>query len=156
MTRSKDHKYSFRLAMVLYARTNGIRAAAAAFGASRNTVRKWLRRFQEGGRSALQEQPRAPRRCPHKTSAYHERKILEARRQAPCFGPRRLKDLFDLRSSMGAIARVLRAQGLTRRRRKALQRKKRPARHQGSIQALGAHPGRYQAPFRHPPPTGRR
>ena len=123
MIRSKDHKFSLRLQMVLHGRTHGIRAAARAFATTPKTVRRWLERFNEAGRSGLRDRSRAPHSCPHKTSAYREKRILEARRRAPCFGPRRLKDLFGLKASTGAIARILRAHGLTRRRRKKHQRK---------------------------------
>ncbi len=123
MIRSKDHKFSLRLEMVLHAKTHGIRSAARSFATTPKTVRRWLERFNEAGRSGLRDRSRAPHSCPHKTSAYHENRIIEARRQAPCFGPRRLKDLFGLKPSTGAIARILRAHGLTRRRRKKHQRK---------------------------------
>ncbi len=123
MIRSKDHKFSLRLQMVLYARSHGIRPAARAFDTTPKTVRRWVARFNRGGRSALRDLSRAPRFCPHKTSPYHEKRILEARRQAPCFGPRRIRDLFGVKVSLGAIARILRQHGLTRRRRKKHQRK---------------------------------
>ncbi len=123
MIRSKDHKYSLRLQMVLHARTHGIRPAARRFATTPKTVRRWVARFEQGGRSALHDLSRAPHSCPHKTSAYHEKRILEARRRAPCFGPRRLKDLFGLKPSFGAIARILRRHNLTGRRRKKHRRK---------------------------------
>jgi transposase len=124
MIHARDHKYSTRLSLVLHARTHGIHAAARALGCSRNTVRLWLRRFEQAGRSGLQERSRAPGSCPHKTSRACERQTLAARAALPCAGPRRLKDLFGLKASQGAIARILRAHGLTRRRKKARQRKR--------------------------------
>ena len=123
MIRSKNHKYSLRLQMVLHARTHGIRAAMRAFGTTRNTVRTWLRRFEAGGRSALAELSKAPKTCPHKTSPAQEKKILAARDHLPCAGAHRLKDLFGLKPSEGAIKRILRQKGLTRKRRKKRQRK---------------------------------
>jgi transposase len=117
MIRSKDHKFDLRLRLVRHARTHGIRAAARSFGCARNTVRTWLRRFERGGPSTLLERSRAPRHCPHKTSPVEEKRIVAARRKLPCAGPRRLKDLFGLAPSQGAIARILRARGLTRKRR---------------------------------------
>lgn len=123
MIQSKDHKFSLRLQMALHANTHGVRPTARAFATTPKTVRRWLGRFNQAGRSALHDRSRAPLRCPHKTSPYHENRILEARRQTPCFGPRRLKDLFGLKPSTGAIARILRQHGLTRRRRKKHQRK---------------------------------
>ena len=90
MIRSKDHKFSLRLQMVLHAKTHGIRHAARLFATTPKTVRRWLERFKEAGRSGLRDRSRAPHSCPHKTSAYHENRIIEARRQAPCFGQQRL------------------------------------------------------------------
>ena len=123
MIRSKNHKYSLRLQLVLHARSHGIHAATRAFGCSRNTVRLWLRRFQEGGRAALREQSHAPKSCPHKTPPAQEKQVLAARAALPCAGARRLKDLFGLKPSEGAIKRILRQRGLARRRRKARRRK---------------------------------
>jgi transposase len=123
MIRSPDHKFDLRLRMAKHAKTHSIRDAARVFACSRNTVRLWLRRFEAGGRSALRERSRAPKSCPHRTSPHQEKRILAARDQAPCFGPRRLKLLFGLRPSTGAIARVLRQNGRTRKPRRRGHRK---------------------------------
>ena len=48
MIRSKHHKFDLRL--VIQAKEHGICHAARSFGCSRNTVRKWLRRFEHHGR----------------------------------------------------------------------------------------------------------
>ena len=124
MIGAKDHKYEIRLKMVFYARNEGIWAAARHFGCSRNTVRLWLRRFGQGGRSDLVDRSRAPHSSPHKTSRREEQRILEARRRVPCYGPARLKHHFGLKASLGAIGRVLRQAGLTRRRRKKHEKKR--------------------------------
>lgn len=42
--RMKTDRYLLRQKLVAHARTHGIKATARAFGYSRNTVRKWLRR----------------------------------------------------------------------------------------------------------------
>jgi transposase InsO family protein len=123
MLYSRDHKYEMRLELVLLARSTSIRAAMRQFGCARNTVRLWLGRFEEGGRDALRDRSRAPHHIPHKTPAYHERRVLEARRQVPCYGPARLKQHFHLHPSQGAIARILRQAGLTRKRRRRSQKK---------------------------------
>jgi transposase len=41
------------------------------FGVSRKTGYKWLRRFKDEGLDGLADQPRAPKRCPHKTTPFH-------------------------------------------------------------------------------------
>lgn len=92
-------------------------------GCSRNTVRLWLRRFRAQGRQGLHPKSCAPKTCPHKTAAADEAAVLRARARVPCFGPRRLKDLFGLAPSPGAIARILRQHGLSRPRRRRRVRK---------------------------------
>ena len=123
MIRAENQNFQLRLSLVMYAREHGIRQAAQAFACSRNTVRKWLRRHEGKGRAGLVELSRAAKTCPHKTSAYHEARVIEARRKTPCFGPRRLKDLHGLKPSHGAIARIPRQRGLTRKPRRKFQKK---------------------------------
>jgi len=121
--RAKDKKYFIRLEMAKFARTHGVRPAMVRFACARNTVRLWVKRFKEGGPSNLHDRSRAPKSCPHKTSPQEERKVLEARRQIPPFGPRRLRDLCGCKPSLGAIARILRENGLTKKPRRKHQRK---------------------------------
>ena len=116
------HKYAIRLAMAKYARAHGNRAAARHYGCSRNTVRLWRRRFEAEALAGLQDRSQAPHHCPHKTSEHHERRVLKARRQSR-FGALRLKDDFDLKPSIGAIGRIIRQAGETKRPRKKSQKK---------------------------------
>ena len=122
MIRIKDHKYNLRLRLVVHARSHGIHAAARYFGCSRNTVRKWLRRYEQGGRSGLRELSRAPHRCPHKTSDKIEKKVLKARKRSG-FGGERLVREFNLPCSAGAAKRILRQKKLTRKPRRKHQTK---------------------------------
>jgi transposase InsO family protein len=46
------------------------------------------------------------------------------RKQAPCFGPRRLKDEFELPCGLSAIARILRQSGLTRKKKRKFRKKR--------------------------------
>ncbi len=124
MTRSKDHTFDLRVHLVQHALHHGIRAAADTFQTSRNTVRKWLRRFQEHGLPGLKEESRAPRSCPHQTSNHFEQQVLAQRARTPGFGARRLKREFGLKPSVGAIARILRQHGLTRRKKRKHQTKR--------------------------------
>jgi hypothetical protein len=86
-------------------------------GCSRNTVRKWLRRYRERGKPGLEERSPAPRRIPHMTSPEVEQKALEARDALPCFGARRLTQTFVLPCFTGAVGRILRQAGRSRRRK---------------------------------------
>ncbi len=127
MIRSKDHQFDLRLDMVIYARQHGIRATVREFCTSRNTVRKWLRRYEKDARSGLQALSRAPKSCPHKTPWQTEQQIIRLRERTH-FSPRRLKDEFDISASVGAIHRIIHAEGLTRKQRKKRHRKSRDLR----------------------------
>ena len=118
MAKSKNHKFDLRLHLVRDAIQNGIRATMRAYECSRNTVRMWLRRFQQEGIRGLEERSRAAKSCPHKTSAEDEREVLKQRARTPGFGAERLKREFELKASVGAIKRILKQAGLTKRRKK--------------------------------------
>jgi hypothetical protein len=55
---------------------------------------------------------------PAQNAAEVEQKVLQARDAIPCFGPQRLKQEFGLPCSTGAIGRILRRHGRSRRRKK--------------------------------------
>ena len=112
-----ESSYELRLRVVHSARQIGLKPTARLFGASPQTVRKWVRRYQAQKRRGLADRSHAPRRCPHKTSPQLERQLGEPR-QLSGFGPRRLKVEFQLPVSQGAIARILRQQGLVRPRKR--------------------------------------
>ena len=50
-----------RKALVEYAKAHGIKPAMRHFGCSRNTIRKWLRRFETEGHEGLKGLPRGRR-----------------------------------------------------------------------------------------------
>lgn len=125
MIRSQDHRFDWRLQLVLHARQYGQRAAARRFRCSRRTVAKWWRRFQQQpGRTSLLERSRAPQRCPHKTKPEIEQQVLAQRRRTPGFGAERLKREFELPCGVSAIKRILRQHGLTRQPRRRHQRQR--------------------------------
>lgn len=121
--KSEVSKTELRLGMVRHAQKHGIREAARAYRSSRNTVRVWKRRYEAEGMRGLADRSRAPQRIPHKTSAYQETKVVEAREKVSCYGPERLKWFFRLKPSAGAIGRILRERKLTRKPRKKYQKK---------------------------------
>ena len=122
--KKKESRWQLRLEMVRYAQRRGIREAMRAFRCSRNTVRTWKRRYEAEGMRGLADRSRAPKRIPHKTSAYLEVKVVEARKKVPCYGPERLKWMFRLKPSEGAIGRILRDRKLTRQPRKKYEKKR--------------------------------
>ena len=118
MIRSKNHIFDYRLRLVLRANTYGKKSAVRTFRCSINTVRKWVRRFEEQGLAGLKDLSRAPHSCPHKLSRKAEKTILFYRDKAPCFGAPRLKKEFELPWGVNAIARVIRENRKTRKRKR--------------------------------------
>jgi transposase InsO family protein len=87
-------------------------------------VREWKKRFDSGGTGALKNKSRAPHTCPHKTSKEVEEQIVSKGKMTPCYGPKRLKYFNpSLKTSEGAIYRILKEKGLLRKHRKKYQRK---------------------------------
>ena len=124
MSRSKNHRFDLRAHLVRHALTHGIHDAARVYRTTRKTVRKWVCRLQQEGLAGLEDRSRAPHRCPHKTSPEHEAQVLAQRQRTPGFSARRLKREFGLKPSVGAIGRILRQHGLTRRRKRKHQVKR--------------------------------
>ena len=121
---NKADKFDLRLKLVRHAQEHGVKPAARAFDTTPKTVRKWLRRYRQERLAGLNELPRIPLSCPHKTPALLERRIVQLRRQFPFMGAKRLKFMHDLTPSHQAIGRILKEHGLVVRRRKKHQRKK--------------------------------
>ncbi len=125
---SKDPalKYDSRLQVVRYAAEYGVKPAARKFETTVKTVRKWLNRWRDDNhsRASLSDHSRAPKTCPHKTPPALEKKVLAARNHAPCLGPKRLKQYYDLPVSEGAIQRILFQNHLTKRQKKKHEKKR--------------------------------
>jgi transposase InsO family protein len=58
-----------------------VASAAESFRISRQTAHKWWRRYQEGGEPGLSDRSSRPRRCPTKTPAKVEHRVVELRRR---------------------------------------------------------------------------
>jgi len=122
--KTKADKFDLRLKMVTYARKEGIKPAARAFGATVKTVRKWLRRYQQERLAGLNELPRIPLNCPHKTSAIIQRQVVRIKKQFPFKGAKRLKREHNLSCSHEAVRRIFNEYGLIAKRPKKHKRKK--------------------------------
>ena len=118
-------KFNARLTAVQAAQVIGIKPACRKYGLHRDTLRKWLRRYQETpARSALLDHSRRPHHCPHQTPPDLEQLVLQKRAQAPCCGAARLVDQFDLPVGVGAAKRILRQHGKTAKRQRKYQTKR--------------------------------
>jgi len=121
--RMRAERYILHQKLIEYAKGHGIKAAARTFGCSRNTVRKWVHRYQLKKPSSINEISRRPHHSPNKTPIKEEREAV-AIRQATGFGAERIKDEFGVRCSVGALKRIFRQHGLIKRRKKKTNTKK--------------------------------
>jgi transposase len=119
----KAKYFTIRKTVVQEALKNGVKPTARKFGMSKNTVKLWLKRFQCEGNDGLLDQRSGPLHIPHKTSQEMEEAVLRVRKTASCYGARRMKCFFDLKPSVGAIQRILKDHGLTKKKRKRYQKK---------------------------------
>jgi transposase len=117
MREVKD-KFWWRQKMVKYAKEHGISGASREFGTTRKTVRLWFYRYLKDGVKGLLDHSRAPHQIPHKTSKEMEQKVIELKRRYFTFSASRLKELFDLSLSCGAMYRIWREHGLLRKKKK--------------------------------------
>lgn len=109
-------KTFLRFHLVKHAQKYTIRDAARYFECSRNTVRKWVRRF-DGTVESLKSKSRPPHSHPQKISQKQQERIIEARESLP-IGAKRLKKTFNLSASDHAINRVLRENNMLREYKK--------------------------------------
>lgn len=123
MITSKNHIFDYRLRLVHHALTEGVKPTARAFRTTPKTVRKWRRRYQAQGSSGLLDKSRAPHTHTNKLSREAEQIIIKYRKLLPGFGAQHLKDEFDLPWGVNAIARVIRENCPTRRRKKKHKKK---------------------------------
>lgn len=122
--KGKADKFDLRLRMVKHALVYGVKPTARVFDTTPKTVRKWLRRYEQERLAGLNELPRIPLTCPHKTPPVIERKVVRLRKDYPFMGAKRLKRQHNLSCSHEAIRRILNEHGLIKKRRKKHKRKK--------------------------------
>ena len=122
--KTKADKFDLRLRMVRYAISCGVKPAARAFSSTPKTVRKWLNRYKQERLAGLNELPRIPLTCPHKTKPDMEQRIVRLRKKYPFMGAKRLKYEHELKTSHSAIGRIIKEHGLVRKCRKKHKRKK--------------------------------
>ena len=83
-------------------------AVARAYHISRQTLRKWVQRYQEEGRAGLGDRSSRPRRCPHRMHRVRRRQIERRRR----WRWSSLRIARDLRLPIASVVREQRRLGL--------------------------------------------
>ncbi len=90
---------------------------AAKFNVSRQTVYRWLAKYEEGGLEALADESHRPLHVPHQMDGVIEVRVLDMRRRHHLWGPKRIqwelkKEGVDPAPSHMAIYRALLRAGL--------------------------------------------
>ncbi len=94
------------------------------YGVSRPTAYKWISRFLQHGYAGLDELPRRPSRCPHRTTDAVVEAIVDLRRKHPSWGAKKLlKILYTRRPNTAWPARstvsdILKRHGLVEKKRR--------------------------------------
>ena len=70
---------------------------AAKFNVTRQTVYRWLAKYEEGGLEALADESHRPRHVPHQMDAALEVRVLDLRRRHHLWGPKRIQ--FELKKA---------------------------------------------------------
>jgi transposase len=122
--KGKEYSFEFKHNAVFAAQELGIKPAAKKFKIAINTMRSWLRRYNEKGKQGLEDQRQGPNHIPNKIPPELEEKIISIRTTIPCFGPKRIKYFYEMDCSLGAIQRVIRSAGLAKKRKKQHQKKR--------------------------------
>lgn len=120
---NKADKFDLRLRIVKSVAAIGVKPTARLFDTTAKTVRKWVNRYRQERLVGLNELPRTPLFCPHRTSPALERRIIRLRKRFRFMGAARLKKEHQLPVSHTAINRILRDNGLIEKRRKKHKRK---------------------------------
>ncbi len=60
---------------------------ALRYGVTRQTVHRWLRRYEASGLAGLADASSRPAKCPHQLPPHLEERIVELRREHPGWGP---------------------------------------------------------------------
>ena len=117
----KDCKEPFnnRCDIVSYAKEYGIKPTAKLYSCSKNTVRKWLRRYlADNSLKALKNRSRKPNHSPNRTPECEENEIKELRESLKKVGARRMQYEFGVKRSVSAIQRIIRLSDNPPKRRK--------------------------------------
>ena len=90
---------------------------AAKFNVTRQTVYRWLAKYERGGLEARADESQRPRHIPHQMDGVREVRVLDMRRRHHLWGPKRIqfelkKEGFDPVPSHMAIYRALVRSGL--------------------------------------------
>jgi transposase len=118
MRRSKDPK-QIRYQMVISVERVGIKQTARDFRASRNTVRKWWRRWKRQGYKGLEEISRRPKHSPWAVPERERKELVRLKkRKYKRMGADQVKSKERLTRSARTIRKIWREEGVSSRKRR--------------------------------------
>jgi transposase len=118
MRKSKDKK-QIRYQMVVSVETHGIKKTAEYFTTTRNTVRKWFRRWKKEGYRGLEELSRRPHTSPMATSGEERKRLVQLKKRYKRMGADSIKIIEDIPLSAKTIRKIWRQEGIRSRKRRA-------------------------------------
>ena len=116
MRDSKDKK-QWRYQMVQKAMKDGTKPAARAFNTSANVVRKWLKRFNTEGYSALADRSHKPHLSPRQTPQEVRTYIIALKKRYKRMGAEQIRNIEDLSMAPKTMRKIWRQAGVASRKR---------------------------------------
>ena len=117
MRKSKDNK-QIRYQMVISVEKHGIKKTAEYFKTTRNTVRKWWRRWLKDGYKGLEELSRRPYNCPRATSPEERKRLVKLKKKYKRIGADTIRIIEDIPLSAKTIRKIWREEGISSRKRR--------------------------------------
>jgi len=114
---SKEKKF-YRYQMVLSVETVGIKETVRRFRTTRNTVRKWVRRWRAEGYTGLEDRSRRPKHSPLATPPNERRKLVKLKKKYKRVGAETIKAIENLPHSSKTIRKIWREAGVSSRKRR--------------------------------------
>jgi len=87
------------------------REVSSSFDVSERTLRRWKKRYREGGYEGLQSKPPVPRN-PHRIQKSLEERIIRLKQRHPHWGARRIKFQYSLPVHWNTVHKVFKRHGL--------------------------------------------
>jgi transposase len=117
MRKSKDKKF-LRLQLVLSVEQYGIKQTARNFKTTRNTVRKWYRRWLQEHYKGLEELSRRPHTSPYALSQTARNNLVALKKKYKRIGADTIKSIENLPYSSKTIRKIWRQEGVSSRKRR--------------------------------------
>ncbi len=117
MRKSKDKK-QLRYQMVISVEKHGIKKTAEYFKATRNTVRKWWRRWLKNGYRGLEELSRRPHNSPNATPRHERQELVELKKKYKRIGADTIKVIEDIPISAKTMRKIWRQEDVSSRKRR--------------------------------------